>query len=284
MIGACGGRDKLPLPTEGEPVKILGVLLFLATVLWPGVPYAQLASPSESGVAMGHWHLHVRDLEANRKFWALMGGAPAAKLGDSEVFSFPNAFVILSPMPPAGGTVGTVINHVGFQVPSVEQTAARLKAAGLPVEPGNPNVAQIYVLSPDGVRVEVLEDKAMTVPVRHHHIHWNVPEPTIPDIQAWYVRTLGAIAGKRGNFPAADVPGANLTFTASADKNIGTRGRALDHIGFEVTNLEAFCKRLEASGVKFDRPYAATGGLGTAWLTDPWGTVIELTEGLRARR
>ena len=37
----------------------------------------------------------------------------------------------------------------------------------------------------------------------------------------------------------------------------GTRGRGLDHIGFEVKNLEDFCKKLEAAGQKFDRPVRA---------------------------
>ena len=56
-----------------------------------------------------------------------------------------------------------------------------------------------------------------------------------------------------------------------------------DHIGFEIKNLEAFCKKLEASGVKFDRPYGKSQtipGLGLAFLTDPWGTYIEINEGL----
>jgi len=48
-----------------------------------------------------------------------------------------------------------------------------------------------------------------------------------------------------------------------------------------VQNLEAFCKALEAQGIKFDRPYSKSPtGLGVAFLTDPWGTYIELTEGL----
>ena len=62
-----------------------------------------------------------------------------------------------------------------------------------------------------------------------------------------------------------------------------TKGRALDHIGFEVNGLEAFCKKLEAQGIKFDVPYRKVPALGisVAFLTDPWGTYIELTEGLR---
>jgi hypothetical protein len=62
----------------------------------------------------------------------------------------------------------------------------------------------------------------------------------------------------------------------------GTRGRALDHIGFEVKNLEEFCKKLEASGIKLDRAYTKLPNSATAiaFLTDPWGTYIELTENL----
>ena len=56
----------------------------------------------------------------------------------------------------------------------------------------------------------------------------------------------------------------------------------MDHIGFEVRDLEAFTKKLEAAGVKFDVPYRKIPSLGIslAFLTDPWGTYIELTEGL----
>jgi catechol 2,3-dioxygenase-like lactoylglutathione lyase family enzyme len=56
----------------------------------------------------------------------------------------------------------------------------------------------------------------------------------------------------------------------------------LDHIGFEVTNLEAFCEQLAAKGVTIDVPYALhRSGIGYAFLTGPWGVRIELTEGLR---
>ena len=61
-----------------------------------------------------------------------------------------------------------------------------------------------------------------------------------------------------------------------------TQGRAIDHIGFEVRNLEAFTNKLEAAGIKLAVPYRQVPALGIsiAFLTDPWGTYIELTEGL----
>ncbi len=73
-----------------------------------------------------------------------------------------------------------------------------------------------------------------------------------------------------------------LNFSPSPHPGVGTQGRAIDHIGFEVKNLEEFCKKLEADGIKFNVPYRKVPALGIAiaFFTDPWGTYIELTEGL----
>jgi predicted enzyme related to lactoylglutathione lyase len=56
----------------------------------------------------------------------------------------------------------------------------------------------------------------------------------------------------------------------------------MDHIGFEVTDIKAFCEKLEADGIKLDRGVTEVPNLGLtiAFLTDPWGTRIELTQGL----
>ena len=74
----------------------------------------------------------------------------------------------------------------------------------------------------------------------------------------------------------------NLSFSKSDTPVIGTKGSAIDHIGFEIKGLEAFMKKLEADGVKINMPYRAVPTLGIAigFITDPWGTYIELTEGL----
>jgi hypothetical protein len=63
---------------------------------------------------------------------------------------------------------------------------------------------------------------------------------------------------------------------------VGTAGRAVDHVGFEVRNLAEFVKRLESKGLRPSSPLRRDPALNidTATFTDPWGTVIELTEGL----
>ena len=101
-------------------------------------------------------------------------------------------------------------------------------------------------------------------------------------MQAWYARMFGAEARQGANFPSAVLPGVSLNFSPSTTPVVGTQGRALDHIGFEVRNLEAFVKKLAASGIKFDMEYRKVPALNTAiaYFTDPWGTYIELTDGL----
>ena len=164
---------------------------------------------------------------------------------------------------------------------------AKWKAAGVPVVPGNNGrLDQAYVNMPDGLRIEILEDKTQAMPIRNEHVHFSLTEAEIPKMQAWYAKTFGAVPGKRGTFDAADLPGVNLTFAKADTPTVGTKGRALDHIGFEVKNLEAFCRKLEADGIKLDRPYARLPNATTAiaFLTDPWGTYIELTENLAPAR
>ena len=64
---------------------------------------------------------------------------------------------------------------------------------------------------------------------------------------------------------------------------VPTDGRSVDHIGFEVTNIDAFAAKLQAAGIKTDaaiRNSANAANLRIVYVTDPWGTKIEITEGL----
>jgi catechol 2,3-dioxygenase-like lactoylglutathione lyase family enzyme len=258
----------------------------MMSLLASGTAWAQAAifPPNAAGVTMGHWHLNSRDVEASKKILVGMGGT-AIKNGNFDIVKFPGVAVYLNQAPGAtpanGGTVGSVVNHVGFTVISVPEAVARWKAAGVQVLPGgNGRTDQAFVETPDGLRIEILENKEQKFPIQHHHIHFFVPEAAIPEIQAWYGKFFGAKAGMRGTNKAADLPGANLTFSKADTPAVTTKGRVLDHIGFDVTNLEAFCKQLEAAGIKLDRPFTrnAQTGAALAFIYDPWGTYIELNE------
>ena len=148
-----------------------------------------------------------------------------------------------------------MVNHVGFIVNNVQEQVAKWKANGVAVLPGGNNrLDQAFVETPDGLRIEILEDKTQSVPVRNEHVHFFLPEAEIPKAQAWYAKTFGGKAGTRNNAPVVDLPGVQLRFAKADKAQVPTKGRVLDHIGFDVKDHAAFVKKIEAEGIKLDEP------------------------------
>src|SRR5579863_7555210 len=136
------------------------VALLLGSALTVGTAAAQPAPFNEAGVTMGHWHLASKDVEANKKIFVAMGGKLLMP-GGNPVIMFPGLFINLNlgAEKGEGGTQGSVVNHVGFIVDNVQARVAEWKAAGVKVLPGGNNrLDQAFVETPDGIRMEILED------------------------------------------------------------------------------------------------------------------------------
>ena len=253
----------------------------LASALIAGTAAAQPAPFNEIGVTMGHWHIVSKDVEANTKIFRAMGGKLFMP-GGNPLVMFPGIYInlVLNTEKGDGGTEGSVINHVGFIVDNVQQRVAQWKSAGVNVLPGlNNRLDQAFVVTPDGVRIEILEDKTQTMPIRHEHVHLSLPESEIPKAQAWYAKTFGGKTGTRNNAPVVDLPGAQIRFARAESKQAPTRGRVLDHVGFDVKDTAAVVKRLEAAGIKLDEPVRKSAAGNTiTYITDPWGTRIEIVQ------
>jgi catechol 2,3-dioxygenase-like lactoylglutathione lyase family enzyme len=258
------------------------VLLVLAA-LTATPAFAQLAAPNAAGAAIGHIHLNATDVDVQSRFWTNVGGKVFQREKLTMV-QFPGIYIVLRKQDPTGGSVGSTINHFGFYVRDFAASVARWKAAGLSWEPvQNPQVGQGFLMGPDSVRIEIYENTSIPTPLQMHHIHLLVPEPL--DAQKWYVQTFGATAGKRAQYDTANVPGAEITFGKAATPQAPTKGRSVDHMGFEVNNIDAFVAKLQSAGIKTDaavRNSANASGLRIVYITDPWGTEIEITEGLSA--
>lgn len=258
------------------------VALFFASTLTAGTAVAQPAPFNEIGVTMGHWHLNSKDVDATKKIFLAMGGKLYMP-GGNPVIMFPGLYINLTfgTEKGDGGTVGSVVNHVGFVVDNVQQRVAQWKAAGVNVLPGNDNrLDQAFVVTPDGVRIEIQEDKSQTIPIRNGHVHFSLPDAEIPKAVAWYAKTFGGKETTRNNAPVVDLPGVQLRFARADAKQAPTRGRILDHVGFDVKDHGAVVKKLEAAGIKLDEPVrtvAATGNVIT-YITDPWGTRVEIVQ------
>ena len=247
---------------------------------------AQLAQPNEAGVAMGHVHLNVRDEDAQKRFWTEQFGATPLKKEGLHGVKIPGMLILFRPQPTTGGSEGTMMDHFGLKVPSLADALKRCRAAGFQVQrefKGTEGFPNAYIIGPDEVKIELQEDTALAAPAIAYHLHFINGAGDQIVLRDWYAKNFSAVVKKRGEHDAADIPGMNLTFGVSKKPpTAGTKGRSIDHIGFEVRNLEAFCKKLEADGVKLDIAYRKipSAGIAIAFLTDPFGTYVELTEGL----
>jgi len=294
------------------------LILSLAALSWSGKLSAQLQPPNEAGVALGHLHTVVRDLPATKRFWTSLGGTPIT-IDGTDVMKFPGVLVFLTKGEPSGGSYGSVVNHVGFMVPNDEEAIAKWKSEGVTAEylPSAyvPTVKLGYAYTPDDLKIRFNRDKAMTAPIGNPLVMLWVSKAAVPEVQDWYIKLFGAKQGQPINngVSVVGIPGLRLSVVSSIEdpisrtapavglihgappdaafmekllqSNLGqpTKGRTLDHIGFEVDNLEAFCKKLAANGIKFEEPYSKSRhkGFASAKFTDPWGVSVELTEGLK---
>ena len=281
----------------------LSVLLVAWGLLFAGPAdvSAQLTAAKDGPIVYGHHHVNTTDVAAQKKFFVDTLGGVLIKVGtnNTEIVKFPNVLIFFRQVKESpGGTRGTTVNHIGFSVPNLRATIDKLKASGYPMitsteatpdrqvkddiagppPAGGSSIA--FVQAPDDIKVELVEAPNQSTPIALHHVHFF--HPANSEMQAWYVKTFGATSRLGGAFPAALLPGVALNFSSSPTPVVGTQGRAVDHIGFEVKNLEEFTKKLEASGVKITTPYRTVPALdiAIAFFTDPWGTYIELTEGL----
>ncbi|OFW04506.1 MAG: hypothetical protein A3G20_04670 [Acidobacteria bacterium RIFCSPLOWO2_12_FULL_59_11] len=276
------------------------VLVLSVAVLWPLSPsWAQLFPPNEAGVSLGAWHTIVRNVEVTKEWWQIWGGVPM-KIDGVEVMKFPGVFVFMVPGEPKAPSLGAMIDHIAFASPDGYGLMKKLVDAGVDTDKINPETLRSpnwrpgsdqrtwsYAYSPDGLRVEIESTDEWHVgkglAIQSDMIHFYFKD--LSDLRASYPWWRKYFAGKP--FPSPNISllinGTRLNFAlANQGPRPLNKGGALDYIGFEVKDLEAFCKRLQADGVKFDQPYSKTRhkSYASAQFTDPWGTVIELTEGL----
>src|SRR5579862_38608 len=83
-----------PMRYSSDPVVMKPRLLLGLAFLWAVSASAQLLPPNADGISMGHVHLTVRDIDANKSFFVLLGGDPVSN-GPLELIGFPGLYVML---------------------------------------------------------------------------------------------------------------------------------------------------------------------------------------------
>ena len=171
--------------------------------------------------------------------------------------------VVFVPQPTQGGSQGTGVDHIGFSFRDVTAKMAELEAVGvrgsgvrlqrnpdgstLRDEPGLFKLG--FIFDPWGTRIELVEDLD-TLGFHHVHLSASDPEATL----AWYRDVMGgepaSLKGRLDGLLFDDV-----WFLVSEHPEgttpAATQGRAIDHLGFAVSSLDAEAPTLRQHGVQF---------------------------------
>jgi catechol 2,3-dioxygenase-like lactoylglutathione lyase family enzyme len=281
-------------------IRVAAVFVALTVTALGSTTSAQLLN-EQARIRVGHYHLNVSDVDEHKRFWVDTLGGTATKVGSAEAVRFGDVLILLRPQRPSGPTRGTTFDHIGLAVPNVPNFTKGVVAKGYQLTVGRELPGQkppdsgpsavygafSYLIGPDGVKIELVTNKEPNAPpIVHHHVHFTNPQYV--EMGQWYMKALDATLrpGQTDFFFGADLPGIgymlNFFKWEMNEPLVGTAGRAVDHVGFEVRNLEEFARGLAAKGIKSSpyRPAPTLNNVGSVSLMDPWGTSIELTEGL----
>ena len=167
--------------------------------------------------------------------------------------------------------------YTGFKVKSLKDTLGKLETVGGKTMAGA-TATRAFVMGPDDVKIRLTEDRSLATPSAADMINMVVSD--VAAAQAWYEKNFGAKLVKRDGEMVADIPGENILFTQAKGQVAPTKGRAFDRIGLEVKNVDETCKAVGGSAV--NRADKSRMDLAVCTLTDPWGTFIEVSQGLAA--
>ncbi|MDO8793698.1 MAG: VOC family protein [Vicinamibacterales bacterium] len=254
-----------------------------------------------SPVVFAHVHLTVKDIAATRTLWVDGLKGTAVTVGTTEAVKFPGLLVFLHKGEPKGGTKGSTVSIIALEVKDLAATVKALKSAKVKLvtreETNNiytvaDDIATIpdqqtvsaAAQTPDEVSVRLIENKQAAAPIAFRHIHF--APPAVNEAIDWYARAVSAKEGNRGfGFESLDLgkQAGALMFTLAPGAVVGTDGRSLSRIGFEVRGAALLAKKIQGMGGKIVKPFGKSADIGAASVvvSDPWGTLIELTEGLK---
>ena len=202
--------------------------------------------------------------------------------------------VVFVPQATTGGSQGTGVNHIGFSFPDLEAKMAELEAVGVRGSgvrlqrnddgstirdiPGLFKIA--FIFDPWGTRIELVEDHEY---LGFHHIHLSATNPE--ETLAFYRDVMGGEpASMRGMLDGLlfdDVWLLAMQHPEGAAPAT-TLGRAVDHIGFMVEDLDDAAAEMRQRGVRFTQdPLVPENGRTSArqaYLAGPDNVRVEVVE------
>jgi catechol 2,3-dioxygenase-like lactoylglutathione lyase family enzyme len=220
--------------------------------------------------------VNVADPPAAAQWYAKNLGGRATTVGPAPAVAFGETTILFSKAEGTiAGSVGSGVDHLGFSYDDLDAAMKRFSAAGVKIVSGiekDGPIRYAFIKDPWSTLIEVVED-----PDLHgfHHIHLATTDPRAT--LKWYTDVFG---GKVTRFAGliAGIHYANgwvLVKTVNRPR-APTKGRAIDHVRWRVTDLDATTRKLRAKGVRFEPGPVDAAADRPIFVVGPDGVRIEL--------
>ena len=199
-----------------------------------------------------HIHLRVPD-QAQAVAWyeKHFGGVRTPERPERLLFGSTRLiFAVGQNSPPSEG--GS-IDHIGFSVTNLDAKIAEIEADGGKVLTPARDVAGLFrlgfVQDPWGTKIEVVQDPEL---LGLHHIHLRTPDTAA--MFTWLTDVLGGERTRlKGRLDAVkySAPGfSDVWVLVQQGESAPSQGRAIDHIGWRVTDADAKLAEFQSKGVR----------------------------------
>jgi catechol 2,3-dioxygenase-like lactoylglutathione lyase family enzyme len=219
-------------------------------------------------------HLAVSDPPAAVAWYSThLDGRPSTEGPDRLTFGQMEVIFLKGEAAPSAGGA---IDHIGFSFADVDSKMKALETAGVTIVAPPRDAAGLFkygfIEDPWDVRIAVVEDSATS---GFHHIHLRAPAQAAS--LAWYRERFGGeSATLHGRLEGLKYNGVWLL--VAQGEAAPSAGRAVDHIGWRVTDLDHLLTALSTKGIKILRPPTATGAARVSFVEDLNGTKLELVQ------
>ncbi len=265
MSMRMGAGGDLADRASSEGRLILGLIVAVAVLAPPGLARA----------ASIH-HVHVTASNATEAVRWYARHLPCQPLADrDDGIDCSGTEIVFVPRPTRGSSQRTGIDHVSFSYADLAAKMAEFEGIGvggrgvrlqrfedgatLREAPGL--FTHGFIFDPWGTRIELVEDPEV---VGFHHVHLSAvdPEQTL----AWYAETFrGERARFRNRLDGLRFDDVWL-FAAPHDEGTpaATAGRSIDHLAFEVADIESAAADLRRGGVELSQEPRVPDGARTS--------------------
>ena len=252
------------------PSVLAAWLVCGAAVAWGQTPAGPETLPYD------HMHLAAPDQAQAVDWYMRHMGAVRGDLPDRVLFG--KVLFVWFQRAGSPSSEGSVIDHIGFSVADLDAKMKELQAAGVKVVAPVRDVAGLFkfafIEDPWGVKIELVQDPDT---LGFHHIHLQLPDPDASF--AWYQARFGGERTKlKGRIDGLRYAGGLWLLALKADGAPPSNGRAIDHLGWRVRDIEAAFAGSRSKGDKVTMEPRNIRDVKAGVIEDPHGVRIELAQ------